>query len=559
MKPSITLSLLVFFTLSIHAQAPEWAWAKGAKFGLVTAVTSDKNGNVFITGDFSDATIVFDNTTLTNTTNNDDADIFIVKYDPSGNLLWARSAGGTLSDVGSGISADADGNVYVCGTFDSDTINFGGIIVHQLNYKTDNDNMFVAKYDANGNVLWVNNGGGGNSGNSALGVSTDGDGNVIACGQFNGSITIGSNNLTADGFGFFLAKYDSTGAALWAQTAAGYVQMWGAAVTTDKYNNAYITGRFIGATGGNPTDEIQFGNNVTLSFQNNNINYFVAKYDSTGTAQWAQWADNASGAGLSTDGQGNLYVAGFFAGDSVTLGDLNLNNITNGTGTNGFVAKYFNDGTIITAMNINGVGENQLSGISSDAAGNFYITGEFDGASLIFAGETFVNPHNDVTSSNHESFLARYDAAANEIWARAFDDSTSLSSVYLDVNDNLYLTGYYDAPNIQFGSTTLQNTPPAFSMFTAKAGGISTGLPGGPVNANNIAVFPNPSGGQFYFNGLTNGSTIQIYNVLGAIIYSSIAISGNELISLNNNAKGIYFYKVSDNQMVTGNGKLIIE
>ncbi|MBI3501256.1 MAG: T9SS type A sorting domain-containing protein, partial [Bacteroidetes bacterium] len=75
-----------------------------------------------VTGYFLSPAITFGTTTLTNAGN---YDIFIVKYDASGTVLWATSAGGTNSDVGRSIATDANGNVLVTGYFLSPTLTFG--------------------------------------------------------------------------------------------------------------------------------------------------------------------------------------------------------------------------------------------------------------------------------------------------------------------------------------------------------------------------------------------------------------------------------------------------
>ena len=103
-------------------------WLKGAggtSFDFGHSVSTDTEGNVFLTGVFSSATITFGTTTLTNATKVGTGDIFIVKYNAAGNVQWAKSAGGTKDDNGNSLSTDASGNVTMAGSFKSATINFG--------------------------------------------------------------------------------------------------------------------------------------------------------------------------------------------------------------------------------------------------------------------------------------------------------------------------------------------------------------------------------------------------------------------------------------------------
>src|SRR5439155_17823959 len=52
-------------------------------------------------------------------------DVFVVKFDPAGNVLWSRSFGDILDDTPRAVATDASGNVFVTGDFEG-TVNFGG-------------------------------------------------------------------------------------------------------------------------------------------------------------------------------------------------------------------------------------------------------------------------------------------------------------------------------------------------------------------------------------------------------------------------------------------------
>src|SRR6266478_3524366 len=114
--------------INCTAQSPNWLWAKSAG-GTITdvgvGITTDAGGNVYAAGYFISSSIAFGTTTLANVQAGN-SDIFLVKYDASGNVLWAKSAGSTGYDSGNGISTDSGGNVYVTGYFDgTSSITFG--------------------------------------------------------------------------------------------------------------------------------------------------------------------------------------------------------------------------------------------------------------------------------------------------------------------------------------------------------------------------------------------------------------------------------------------------
>lgn len=108
------LSVLVLIFLGsvnnlINAQAPNYLWAKsvgGVNYESKIAV--DSNGNTYVTGHYGSGTITFGNFTLTNSGL---FDIYVVKYDSNGDVVWAKSTGGTGYDYGVGIAADDNGIV----------------------------------------------------------------------------------------------------------------------------------------------------------------------------------------------------------------------------------------------------------------------------------------------------------------------------------------------------------------------------------------------------------------------------------------------------------------
>jgi hypothetical protein len=216
-------------------------WVKQAgssapEFGRNVAV--DRNGNSYITGT-SGGQASFGNATITN---GGAEDIFIAKYDPSGNVLWAKSAGGINKDAANGIDVDMNGNSYITGEF-SGTATFGSTA---LTSSSSNPDIFTAKYDASGNVLWAKQAGG-SSGDFGRNISLDANGNTYVTGEFEGTATFGSTTFTSSGaVDIFVVKYDASGNALWAKRAGGKLEERASGIAVDGSGNAYVTGYFLG-------------------------------------------------------------------------------------------------------------------------------------------------------------------------------------------------------------------------------------------------------------------------------------------------------------------------
>jgi len=191
--------------------AQSWVWAKGeGDIGndVTNSVTTDTYGNTYITGniagkaDFS-GTIYQGNGLY---------EMFIAKYDPSGNLLWVKLAGGVDNDQGNCIKWNK-GFLYVCGGF-SDTAFFESTSVIS---KGESD-AFVAKYDDSGNLLWVKPAGG-TGFDYASSLDVDNGGNIFVAGTYESNITLSTTNLTTTSFygESFYAKYDGGGNIVWAK------------------------------------------------------------------------------------------------------------------------------------------------------------------------------------------------------------------------------------------------------------------------------------------------------------------------------------------------------
>ena len=134
---SAFLLVLVLIAHRSFSQPASWQWAKSTAgndsnntFAVVTnqanAVATDVAGNVYEVGAFQSAKLSFGTDTVFNTdTSSVTSDIYLVKYDAAGNVLWARSAGGTSNDGALSVATDRLDNVYVSGFFHSTTLSFG--------------------------------------------------------------------------------------------------------------------------------------------------------------------------------------------------------------------------------------------------------------------------------------------------------------------------------------------------------------------------------------------------------------------------------------------------
>jgi len=453
MKKILLFVLLLLCTTFIFAQSEAWLWAKqaggtNADFGRVIAI--DSSGNSYVTGYFQ-GSASFGSTTLTSSGY---YDIFVAKLDSNGNWLWAKQAGGASTDRGYSIVTDSSGNSFVTGIFDG-TASFGSTTLNS----SGGYDIFVAKLDSSGNWLWVKQAGG-TSDDYGLGIATDSSGNSYVTGYFYGTASFGSTTLTSSGdIDIFVAKLDSSGNWLWVKQAGGASTDQGNSITIDSSGNSYITGYFNGTA--------SFGSTNLTSSGWDDI--FVAKLDSSGNWLWAKKAGGAYydyGYSIATDSSGNCYLSGSFDW-TASFGTTTL---TSSGSYDIFVAKLDSSGNWLWVKQAGGASSDCDLGIATDASGNSYVTGYFQGIASF--GTT-----NLTTSGGSDIFVTKLDGDGNWLWAKQAG-GTSWDYGYgiaIDSSGNSYVTGYFQE-TASFGSIELTSSGNN-DIFIAKLGAEEPPLP----------------------------------------------------------------------------------
>jgi hypothetical protein len=169
-----------------YVRAWRWgntSWDKG--YGLAV----DRSGNAVVTGMFT-GNVDFGAGTLANTGG---GDIFLVKYSASGICQWSRGWGSavTINEIGYGVSFDGSGNVLLTGAIE-EPINFGGGSLWGNGWF----NPFIAKFTSAGAYSWAKRYASTGHGHG-LAIAADSADNVLAAGDFAGSVNLGGATLTA--------------------------------------------------------------------------------------------------------------------------------------------------------------------------------------------------------------------------------------------------------------------------------------------------------------------------------------------------------------------------
>jgi uncharacterized delta-60 repeat protein len=401
-----------------------------SSFDEASAITVDKNGNVYVTG----------NSTGSGT----GSDITIIKYDKDGLTKWERRYNGPGNDFdeASAIVVDDNGNVYVAG--------------YSTGSGTRGD-FTTIKYDHDGNQEWINRYNGPvNKFDGAKDLALDHNGNVYVTGLAN----IGEFDETD----VLTIKYNAAGQQQWAAFYSGGWYDKANAIGVDASGNVYIT------LASGPPDDDPDNNFITIKYNTtgilqweaiydgadgqlgalaadlvldtagnvyitggisirHEIDYATIKYNTNGVQQWiAFYNDPANGldraSAIGVDKNGNVYITGMSRLDGSGFFDY-------------ATIKYNADGMQKWIQRFNGVNDQIKGGpdaayaLALDTAGNVYVTG----------GISRLNTGLDYTTY-------KYDENANRIWKKTFNGfsigADFARDIAVDTKGNVYVTGTSD-------------------------------------------------------------------------------------------------------------------
>ena len=272
----------------------DWGWG----------VAVDSSGNVYVSGE-------------TQSLGTGSSDVFLLKYDSNGTLLWQKTWGGTQYDFSLGIAVDSSGNVYVIGG----TTSFGAGL----------SDVLLLKYDPNGTLLWKKTWGG-EKYDKVFGVAVDPSGSIYMTG--------GTESFGAGLRDVLLLKYGPDGTLIWQKTWGGENFDIGFDVAVDSSGSIYVTGQ-------------------TLSFGAGWIDIFLLNYDPVGTLLWQKtWGggDQEMGFDVAVDSSGSIYVTGRRGHDASLL-------------------KYGLNGTLLWQKTWGGIMDDVGGGVAVDSSGSVYVTG----------------------------------------------------------------------------------------------------------------------------------------------------------------------------------------
>jgi PKD repeat protein len=408
-----------------------------------TAVDTDATGNVYVTGTFA-GSVTLGAFPLVSAGS---ADVFLAKYSPAGQVLWARRMGSLNAEQSYGFAVDAAGHVDIVGHY-FDTADFGGpqpLVSTRTSGGGATQNLFIAQYaTSDGSYQWAKSFGGPNTA-SANGVALDSSSNMYVTGFFTSTINFGGSVLSAPNASdrdTFVVKLTAVGGHIWSKHFTSNSTDQGVGVAVDGSGNVALVGYFMNGLNLGGSD---------MTAINSLTDIYVAKFDTNGTHIWSKKLGsdlgNEDSRGVAVDGSGNVVIVG------VAISSVNFGGglLSAGGYAYGYVAKYgAASGAYMWANRIGGPsGSGSANAVDVDLWGTVLVAGAFDSSTIDFVGGQQL-----ARIGSTDGYVAKFTAAGALSWARAYGGASIdvLQTINAAPGGNPVTGGYLN------GAATMEGT-----------------------------------------------------------------------------------------------------
>ncbi|MDR3680536.1 MAG: SBBP repeat-containing protein [Flavipsychrobacter sp.] len=442
-----------------------------------------------------------------------DLDAFLVKFDTSGNRIWATYYGGSGNDWGFACATDRSDNIYLSGELGSSGLATTG--AYQTSIISPATSCFLAKFNSSGLRLWATY-----YGNTSYEghCQTDKLNNVYLSGASNSTTGIASagtyqTTFAGGSYDGFLAKFDSLGNRKWGTYYGGSGSDEIDDLAIDSSLNIYLAGTT------NSVTNIASASAFQTTFNGGNWDAFIVKFDSSCTKQWATYYGGSGDdqfSSIAIDRQLNIYLAA----QTTSLTGIASGNVpasfTVGT-FDAFLAKFSSTGQRQWGTYIGGSGYNGCGHINADIPGAIYIVGNTGSPT----GIATANAYQGILNGTWDAFLQIFDTAGVLQYGTYFGGNSidGFSGLKVDQQQNVYCVGSTESTS---GVATAGAFQPTFGMHSTNALIVKFGSPfsitTGSISSGNLCA-SSPISIPFTITGSYNSSNIftaQLSNAAGS-------------------------------------------
>ncbi|GAB2848147.1 hypothetical protein [Hymenobacter ruber] len=521
---------IVLSTQGAQAQtAPTWDTVQrtsspnATSYGAGRSIALAADGSRYITGEFVGPLTLG---TFTLTPGAGSAHQFLAKYSAAGAVLWATQLDGGGSAYNIHVATDAAGNAYLAGTFAS-AVTFSGTTLTPTGTNSDS---YLAKFDPQGTMQWVRQGG---NGTLATSIATDASGNVAVAGYSDTAAAFGGAPLAGSGMCYY--KFSPAGTMLQARRVA--TAQLGFPIETalalDGAGNAYVAGAI--------SNTATFGT-LTLGPTNGFYFAFLCKLDATGTPAWVRRVGGLYGAmanAVAVDAAGNPVVGSSSGYVDTPGGPQGSTLFVDQLSAQGVPVWSQSIGPLFTGTGMYATGISFIGGVAFDGRGGCFVTGQCTGTAMV--GTTRLS-----ATAGPQAFVVRYDGQGNPVWATqtvgSGTNTATAAGIAADASGRMHVVGSA-VGTVAFGalSTTAAAGRADAFVATLSPGDVLTAAR--PAAAGLVlAAYPNPASGTVTLRLPVGGGQLAVLDAVGRPVRQQAlpATAGDCPVSLTGLAPGLY-------------------
>ncbi len=179
------------------------------------------------------------------------------------------------------------------------------------------------------------------------------------------------------------------------------------------------------------------------------------------------FTEEEQGNAIAVDKEGNVYTTGTFRETADFDPGPGTFNLVAAGDRDIFISKLDATGALVWAIGLGSTGNDEGLGITTDTAGNVYITGKFEGTVDFDPGAGTVNL---TSAGDHDIFITKLDASGGHIWSRQVggDDEQLANAIAVDKSGNVYTTGWITRTTpATTGSVDFDPGPGVFTLTVA--------------------------------------------------------------------------------------------
>jgi hypothetical protein len=515
-----------------------------------------------------------------------------VNYHINAQVQWAKQIGSPSIAVDEFSEIISDGtNIYMIGYF-------GGSLYlpNDTLYSNGNYDIFISKFDANGNNLWAKNIGGNSSSTmdseNANAVFDPINNCIYLSGHFTNAMYLSGIGYLNGNSDIFLIKMDLDGNFIWAKKAGGngidqaqvYLNPFGKIyLITQSTDSAYFDSFHVGPGGAIATydeagnclsAELKFNSSIFTGFNSVNLNFvgkdaifygafisntftidtatiysqgnydaFIARADSTGKIKWIHSFGTEGFEAVTNVFVSNNNTISFLAvlNDTINF----LGNTLSIEGNDVILSTISENGELdwVKKFNINSTTQVSGLGLNRTANDNLAVVGYFNGTAHFGNLQMTSNTAKDM-------FLAKFDTTGNCLSFINFGQATG-RSLAIDNSDNIYVCGNFNN-TINIGNNTFTVYGGSSDIYLAKFDA-TLGNNNHTAPNNTLVIYANPNNGTCNMTipddlKSSPNLTLMIYNAQGSLIQKQQIqqMQDKVKLSLDNEAKGLYNVTLTD-------------